>query len=167
MSLYNVLFGKNPLSGVILGMLELTESDCGRYRDCFITEGKIAIYTRLGGGNRECFCDAQQVAEGHSSCFRRYIEKLQAHPNYLSDKDDDFDSTYATFYFSFPDTSDAELLGMLNEKGELGTDERWTKKLEEIKSLSADELKEKYPQMVEVVEKIAKAVEEGGGIVEV
>ena len=88
-SLYNTLFGMNPLSDVILATLGLTRGDTGRFRDCFVADGKIAVYTRNGGGNRE---EYQPV-----------IDALAEHPCYLFDQDDDFDSTYATIYFSFPE----------------------------------------------------------------
>jgi len=59
-----------------------------RFRDCFVGENEICVYTRVGGGNREC---------GYGE------EKLYEHPNYLRTEDDDYDSTYATYYFSVPD----------------------------------------------------------------
>jgi hypothetical protein len=57
----------------------------------------VAIYTRQGGGNRECWCDDYDNHEDY--CLSANNEELTNHPNYLSDSDDDFDSTYATFYF--------------------------------------------------------------------
>ena len=49
-----MLFGMNPLSSVILATLGLRTADVGRFRDCFICNGEIAVYTRNGGGNRHC-----------------------------------------------------------------------------------------------------------------
>lgn len=58
----------------------------------------VSVSTRQGGGNRECWCDDY---ENHDSgCLEKNNEELVAHPNYLSDEDDDFDSTYANFYYS-------------------------------------------------------------------
>lgn len=49
------MFGKNPFSGLLLKCLDLTEADCGRFRDCYVEDGMICVYTRNGGGNRECW----------------------------------------------------------------------------------------------------------------
>lgn len=58
----------------------------------------VSVSTRQGGGNRECWCDDY---ENHDSgCLEKNNEELVAHPNYLSDEDDDYDSTYANFYYS-------------------------------------------------------------------
>lgn len=108
MSFYNMLFGKNPAIPYILATLRLTERDVERFRDCYVTNGKIAIYTRTGGGNRD---DYQQ-------------EKLTSHPLYLYDRDDDFDSTYATFYFSFPDEWKEELAA-IDTGNKFNPDQRW------------------------------------------
>jgi hypothetical protein len=94
MSLYNALFGLNPSSHLLLAMLNLSKNDVGRFRDCYLKRNddgllNIVVYTRNGGGNRE---DYEEVTEA-----------LQHHPAYLSDRDDDFDSTYAAYVFSVPD----------------------------------------------------------------
>lgn len=88
MSLYNMLFGMNPDTDKILSVLSLDKDEIERFRDCGVNEakGQIWIYTRTGGGNREDYPN----------------EILTSHPNYLYDEDDDFDSTYATYYFSIP-----------------------------------------------------------------
>lgn len=94
MSLYNMLFGTNPAAGFLLGALELeTEKyPTGRFRDIYFEnesgEPKVILYTRNGGGNRE---DYEYV-----------FEALEKHPLYLTDYDDDFDSTYAYIEFQAP-----------------------------------------------------------------
>lgn len=89
MSMYNMLFGQNVAADAILATLGLTRHDVGRFRDCFVANGEIAIYTRNGGGNRD---DYQEV-----------FDELAANPCYLRDEDDEYDCTYATIYFRFPD----------------------------------------------------------------
>jgi len=153
MGMYNILFGKNPMSSLILGMLDLTESDFGRFRDIYVTSDRIAVYTRLGGGNRNCYCESIDREQHH--CYRACIEKLQAHPNYVNDEDDGFDCTYATFYFSFPEKYD-ETLRIIGFNKQSDPENKWAQKIEEIKRLSADELREKYPELLELVEKINK-----------
>lgn len=98
MSMYNLLFGKNPNSSVILALIGLKENDIERFRDCSISEGGIKIHTRTGGGNRSDYPN----------------EKLTSNPNYLHDEDDDFDSTYADFYFSFPENLKEDCLKFLD-----------------------------------------------------
>jgi len=117
MSMYNMMFGRNPTSPAILRTLDIRPGDCGRFRDCFVANGEIAVYTRNGGGNR----DYQEEA----------IELLQEHPNYLRDEDDDFDCTYATFYFSFPDKWRAELEAL--DSGDFDPSKRWLDMLAKLK----------------------------------
>lgn len=93
MSLYNQLLGVNPLAGPLMSLLKLGTSDVGRFRDCYPRrtdngEIRIVIFTRNGGGNRD----------DHLAVF----ERLRAHPQYLRDWDDDFDSTYASIEFLVP-----------------------------------------------------------------
>lgn len=121
MSMYNMLFGRNPASRLLLAMLDLTEADVGRFRDCYLERAEtgvltIIIYTRNGGGNRETY---EAVTEG-----------LQSHPQYLWDNDDDFDCTYASYAFSVPEKFKAtaeELATLGAEPGE--------KPMEKFKSL--------------------------------
>jgi hypothetical protein len=70
-------------------MLGRKQDEYPRFRDCFVTEEKnIAIYTRVGGGNRNC---------GYGE------EELYEDENFLTTYDDDFDSTYATYEFKVPE----------------------------------------------------------------
>jgi hypothetical protein len=74
----------------------------------------------------------------------------------IFDEDDDFDCTYASFYFSIPD----ELKEALSQvdSGSFDPSQRWVDKLEEIKNMNADQLKEKYPSLTKVVERILGVV---------
>lgn len=89
MSMYNLVNGVNQATFFILPMLGKHPDEYPRFRDCFVEDGKIHVYTRAGGGNRES--------------YEEEIEKLQNNQNYISDADDDSDCTYATFVFSIPD----------------------------------------------------------------
>lgn len=98
MSLYNMMNGANPAAGWLLDALSLEPASIGRFRDIW-TDGElktITILTRTGGGNREY----------HESDNAM----LQAHPQYLSDEDDDFDCTYAKFHFTFPEEKRKEFI---------------------------------------------------------
>src|SRR5262245_14062757 len=87
--LYNMLFGVNPMTGLLLHILDLHARDIPRMRDAWFDGEHIVILTRAGGNNREDY-DEQ-------------IVKLRSHPGYVTDEDDTFDSTYATFTFVVPD----------------------------------------------------------------
>ena len=92
---------------------------------------QIALYTRVGGGNRRDYGDA--------------IAELQGLPGYLGDRDDGFDATYATFRFAWPreraDELSSELPGgeslteiatRVAHEGEVDTDERWREAIERV-----------------------------------
>ena len=115
MSLYNAIFGQNPLSKLLLKIIGVEESEIPRFRDVHFSEdnSKIVIFTRTGGGNRECYCyDYSEIPkEGpfitdedgvpHEEYCSSYMnEKLTQKENYIQDYDDEFDCTYAYFEFS-------------------------------------------------------------------
>ena len=96
MSFYNMMCGNNPCyqmpHAVLATVGELP--DIPRYRDTYtLVEGDgipyIVIYTRTGGGNREEYEDQNQ--------------EMGTHPLYVSDWDDDFDSTFAHFKYRVPE----------------------------------------------------------------
>jgi hypothetical protein len=103
MGLYNVLFGRNPSAPVLLAMLGTSMDRVPRFRDCFIVDDTICIHTRTGGGNRDDY------QEGND-----YLTTL---PGYLRDADDDFDSTYADFYFAVPEKFKEALESLRSEPG--------------------------------------------------
>jgi len=138
MSFYNMVFGKNSAAALILAALGLTQADVGRFRDAFVRGGKIGIYTRNGGGNRECWqwWMDENIDTNDCACPGCIITKhLPAHPLYLYDEDDDFDSTYATVWFRFPDDARwRALLEALDEGPDAPSqDERWRAYLERLK----------------------------------
>lgn len=95
--LYNALFGMNPDSEKLLGILGLTGGDFYRFRDCYLSEdGEIVVHTRGGGGNRDDWDDGW----------------LYSNPNYLGNQDDDFDCTYCDIRFRVPAEAAAMIEGM-------------------------------------------------------
>lgn len=97
MSLYNLLHGFDPNADPILGALGLTPSQIERFRDAlFSKDGDayvIEVLCRTGGGNRSDYPNAA----------------LTAHPLYLRDFDDEYDPTYAHYYFRIPESVLADL----------------------------------------------------------
>ena len=87
-----------------LARLGLTASDFGRYRGARITEnGELAVQTRNGGGNRECWSGSFSSYASPCDCPGCIISiRLPQHPCYLRDEDDELDNTYATIYFRDP-----------------------------------------------------------------
>lgn len=55
----------------------------------------VNVYTRNGGGNRECWHSGDHE-DGCTGCI---VGDLQDRADYSHDMDDDFDPTYADFYF--------------------------------------------------------------------
>lgn len=108
MSLYNMLHGTHGLDRLLGFVLDLDiaggKYDTGRYRDIWLEDGKICLFTRNGGGNREE--------------YQGVLDDLAEHPNYIADYDDDFDPTYATIEFSYPEYYKNLLLFLEPEKKE-------------------------------------------------
>lgn len=95
--LYNMIFGVNIATLLVAPMLtdENPESYFPRFRDCYVEDGNIVVYTRVGGGNRfENHCDPEWDF-GES--------KLYELPTFIETYDDDFDSTYGYYVFGVPD----------------------------------------------------------------
>jgi len=117
MSMYAAMFGENANSDEVLAVIGLTRDDFYRYRDCWVEDdGKVAVYTRGGGGNRECWRGASDgcddSADTHAAnCTVTMQSRLREHPLYYRDVDDDFDCTYATFYFRAPSADVLALRG--------------------------------------------------------
>ena len=88
MSLYNALFGENPVARVLKLIYKLDIEDgyeIGRYRDIYIKDDKCVLYTRNGGGNTEV--------------YKKENNKLRGHKHYITDYEDELDNTYLYFEF--------------------------------------------------------------------
>ena len=101
--------GFNPACAFILPMLGRKQEEYPRFRDCFVTEERnIAIYTRVGGNNRNC---------GYGE------ESLYEDENYLTTYDDEYDNTYATYEFKVPNKWKSDFDLILDGKMEDVSDE--------------------------------------------
>lgn len=144
MGLYNTLFGVNPMSSVLLACLGLKREDVPRFRDAYVSDGKIVIYTRTGGGNREyyeslesCKANCPESFTGEDDPSGPWNDDLRANPHFVSDEDDDFDSTYAYFHFKFPDDYRAELEKMAANTATITPSEKWKVLLENLSAGAA------------------------------
>lgn len=101
-----MLHGQNPFAPVLFGWLNLSPDDVGRFRDIYLAKGadgapRVVVFTRNGGGNRE---DHEAITDA-----------LRAHPLYVTDYDDDFDCTYASYEFRVPDVWRAAAEGLMDD----------------------------------------------------
>lgn len=152
MSLYGLLFGKNPNSDRLMEMLELdTTYPIGRYRDIYLNKKgtEIILYTRNGGGNRKCWKeyftsesnDGNDGNDGSDSdesykcnCTGCVMtEQIPTHPNYIKDLDDENDCTYAYVYYSVPEKYKEECIQMATGKTPLNVSEKFKEVLDVIK----------------------------------
>jgi len=159
MSLYNMIHGFNPLAGVLLRVLDVTPDRIPRFRDCYFNGEHIVIYTRTGGGNRDYYDSRETTdSEDYDGPFN---DDLRALPGFVRDEDDDYDSTYASFYFTVPEQF-TYLLDKLKSMAQKETQsERWEASLEKIKTASPDDpvIQRLTEAMRPVFEGIEKAME--------
>jgi hypothetical protein len=122
MSLYNLLFGTNPFSNVLLQMLGVSRDDVPRFRDCFLNEEgtEIIIHTRTGGGNRD-----EYESEN---------DALTLIGGYKFDADDDFDCTYADFHYAVPEACKSQVALMKDLGAVTNPAERWQEVLDGLRS---------------------------------
>lgn len=87
-----MLHGYSPNAGGVIKALEIDVSKVERFRDAgFAKDGDehvLRVFCRTGGGNREDYPN----------------DYLTSHPLYIRDHDDDYDCTYAHYYFKIPQT---------------------------------------------------------------
>ena len=174
MSMYNMLFGVHGGAGFLIKFAGLKLEEIPRFRDAWIDtkQGQyiICIYTRTGGGNRHCYCDdydsekKERNEVGHlSGCLPYMNQQLVRKSNYITDYDDDFDCTYATFEFrALPEYVDlvTKMAGMQDKKYEKSPSDRFQETLKAMQAMSKEDLEKEYPQVVEMFKTIASMVED-------
>lgn len=107
MSLYNALFGVQSTADAALAMLGITREQPPRFRDAYFTMQEerpvIVVHTRTGGGNRES--------------YESENDWMSTLPGFLYDRDDDFDCTYADFFYKVPEAHRQAVADALAESG--------------------------------------------------
>lgn len=130
MSLYDLLFGQNADAAHLLQTLGLSPAQIPRFRDVYWDGLFIVVHTRTGGGNREFY-------ESEASCRNNYPdyfedptkapkgpwnEDLRKIPGYVRDEDEEYDCTYANFYFRPPAELEETLKGL---PADMPPSEKW------------------------------------------
>jgi hypothetical protein len=130
--MYNLLFGENSHSEFLLKILGFNQSDIPRYRDCFLQDNAIVIYTRTGGGNRDFYENEETCRSCYPEDFEEenppsgpWNDDLRKNPNFISDCDEDFDCTYANFYFKFPEEFRDDLEALANKTTNYTPSQKW------------------------------------------
>lgn len=130
MSLYNQLFGFNPFAAIFVKVAGLHHVGVPRFRDCFLERNKdgvleIVLYTRSGGPNRDDYEKEHAI--------------IAEMPNYLRTVDDDFDTTYAKFYFSIQDEIKEPMENLAAIGGIADPAGKWKTMLEKLNNDIKDE----------------------------
>lgn len=172
MSLYNLLHGRNPLAPLYLAMLGLGVGSVPRFRDVYLWKQRdgnhgIAVHTRTGGGNRDFYEHEERCRDNYPEYFDGsdteptgpWNADLRRSPLFVYDEDDDFDSTYATFYYRVP----AGLQEQVNELADLGgqTDvpaEAWQRLFRKLRDPDLDEGDEEVANALETMRPIVEQI---------
>jgi len=155
MSLYNMMNGVTPAVLLFLPMLDNHPDKYPRFRDCFLSDPEkpeynnhIIVYTRTGGGNRETYSNEY----GYKRCWDisdeeytkpeyMFNDELKQLPGFVSDYDDDFDSTFANWVFNVP--------------------EQWQDDYEKLTKGKANQVSKQYiKQIKKVFPKLADKIDE-------
>ena len=98
------------LSELILqGVLGKTSESFGRFRHLHLDKDHLVVETRCGGPNREF--------------YQSMYDEMQAHSLFDYYKDDDFDHTYAYFFFRYPPNIAEQIKCIVQSQSTGG--ERW------------------------------------------
>jgi hypothetical protein len=136
MSLYNLMNGMNAELAILMSpFLPRPADQFPRFRNCFIqaddyhgeAKGDIFVYTRMGGGNRECWInEPPHEAKDCNACDANELEALA-----VARYDDEFDSTYSTFVFKVSDEDRADYDALVT--GNMGAlSDRYMERLTQI-----------------------------------
>lgn len=104
MSLYNMI---NEMNGDLAIMstpfLPMPPEQFPRFRDIFLSDEEcpldgydILVYTRMGGGNLDCW---EGTYDESCDCYGCSADKIEEDPSCLGSYDDADDCTYRTFAF--------------------------------------------------------------------
>lgn len=107
-----MLFGVDNQHKAVLKCLGLDVDNVPRFRDAYYDDSgdRLVIYTRTGGGNRSYFESREtrianyEIDDSDEEYLKvPYNEDLRGVPGYIYDEDDDYDNTYAIFFYEVPE----------------------------------------------------------------
>lgn len=170
MSFYNLVHGQNPMAPVLLAMLGLTIDDIPRYRDCWWDGQHVVIHTRTGGGNRE-FYDSRASHQKHfgdqpdHDYDGPFNSDLRSLATFVSEADDTYDPTYATFLFRLP-TSMEWMIPKITTQS-MSPAERWRQFMDKLENTPDDpqvvRVKAAFAPLFEEIQKVLNAVDKHSG----
>lgn len=128
MSLYNAINGVNPATFLVLPMLGMHPDEYPRFRDCFVSDDstQIQVLTRTGGGNREEYESENQA--------------LKDMPEYVTDENCDWDTTFALWTFNVPDKWKSDFQAILTHMNPVS--EEYIEQVEKVYPKIADQIGE-------------------------
>jgi hypothetical protein len=146
MSLYNMLHGTDPLAALLLQVLRFSPATVARFRDCHLSgDGqRIILLTRTGGGNR--------------ASFPAWWELIREHPEYISDRDDDFDSTFAITEFHVPKFALAEIQPLATGQDPPTLREKTESAIKDLEGKTPDQIRTdpRTAKIAEILDRVAK-----------
>lgn len=163
MSMYNLIYGYDPMAPVLLSILQLHPLNVPRFRDCWWNGEHIVVYTRTGGGNRPFYESAESCRKnyGDDSCTGPWNEDLRKLSTYVYDKDCDLDSTYAEFYFDLPEKFKWAIPQFIvQDKTPTQRFEQFMAKMRDPAHAEDQDVKRTIGAMKELLQEIAKVFEE-------
>jgi hypothetical protein len=154
MSFYNMINGMNATLAMLLSpFLPIRADKFPRFRDIFLgddeatVKGDIYIYTRMGGGNRECWNEGPGGAA--CECSACEADLIEANNQCVSRYDDDFDCTFCTFVFNVLDEDKNDFLLVT------------TGKIKETSDKYKTRLKEMFSDSEKITSLIKEVLKEG------
>jgi len=159
MSLYNQLFGVDPLAEYYLRVIGLKRESIPCFRDCYLWcektgELRICLYARIGGNNRKD--------------YRTALETLSRNMYWLSDTDDDFDPTFCIIEFSIPDDCRDDIESLISTGEAVMAKvpaERWRQLIDKLKKGDVNDPEVK--RALEIGDKIFAQVDNGQKVIKV
>ena len=131
--MYEMTCNINPDARMVLDLIgmdpEFLLEEC-RLRDIYLSKDRtrVVIFTRIGGGNRENYTPA--------------ITKLRNYKGYVTDYDDDFDNTYASFEYNIPPEKLPNVVAFLASSDTTTRSEKLKQSLEKLEKEPEEFLKE-------------------------
>jgi hypothetical protein len=172
MSLYNMMNGYNEHAGLLCHILglkvreDMEGTPVGRFRDISLNADGTEIYllTRNGGGNRECWNNTEDSTSGNCLCPGCIqTQLLPQHENYINDRDDDFDCTFAITIFSVPKEYLELTKSLATGEEPMTLEQKTMASIERIKNMSSKELRAD-PGIGGLMNQLEEALQQSGAI---